>query len=347
MSDPAFDLLVPFLNKPQGNTLWLVDENIGLGELSRIRANPAITAISNRFDVVQLMLEQGINCRLNDFELGDDLVGFDQVLFRISKEKALVHHIINRSPACLRPGGEVLISGFKNEGIKTYIKKAEQYLGSIADKTRGEKTAQLARLALTEEAPGEPLEDKDYSSPRLLQGSQTAFFSKPGIFGWEKTDRGSQFLIEQLPGVLSRQARSPASIVDLGCGYGYLSIMASSIVAAPVAAVDNNIAAVIACEENFRYHKIKGQVVCDDCGSSLGGTYELLLCNPPFHQGFDVESDLTNRFLAASHRLLGRDGIALFVVNAFIPLERKAMALYDRVELVANNKSFKVLLLSR
>ena len=52
-------------------------------------------------------------------------------------------------------------------------------------------------------------------------------YSKPGIYGWQKIDRGSALLIEQLSDVLASMARAPKRLADLGCGYGYLSIMAA------------------------------------------------------------------------------------------------------------------------
>ena len=180
-----------------------------------------------------------------------------------------------------------------------------------------------------------------------MSAEELDFYSKPGLFGWQKVDQGSGFLIEQLPSVITRLHREPGSTLDLGCGYGYLGIMTARLLQAKISAVDNNIAAVAACRKNFQSLAIDGEVFCDDCGSSLIPGFDWILCNPPFHQGFDVESELTRKFIASSHRLLKPGGNALFVVNAFIGLERMAANLYDRVEVIANNKSFKVLMLSR
>ena len=48
----------------------------------------------------------------------------------------VVHHIINQAPKVLNPHGQLVICGYKNEGIKTYISKAESYLGTKASITR-------------------------------------------------------------------------------------------------------------------------------------------------------------------------------------------------------------------
>lgn len=345
MTDAAFELLVPVLNNAEGSLLWLVDENISAADIKRIRPRADLLVISNRFDLVQQLMAGGFNASLSDFELPLAGERFDQLVFRISKEKALVHHIINRSAQWLHEGGSLTISGFKNEGIKTYLNKAAGFLGELAHKARGDKASQLATIKFCG-AMGQPLEDKNYSSMRLSSINELSFYSKPGVFGWQKIDKGSAFLIEQLPQILAGFGKPVGSILDLGCGYGYLSLMANGLVDARIDAVDNNIAAVAACRENFRHFGINGQVVCDDCGNSLQPGFELVICNPPFHQGFDIDSDLTAKFLSSSRRLLQAGGSSLFVVNAFIPLERKAADFYDKVVTVANNKSFKVLLLS-
>jgi 16S rRNA (guanine1207-N2)-methyltransferase len=194
---------------------------------------------------------------------------------------------------------------------------------------------------------GATLDDKAYTDLRLIESDELSFYSKPGVFGWQKIDKGSEFLIEQLAMIDDGSGLQGQSVLDLGCGYGYLSLKAGALRGSRITAVDNNIAAVTACRKNLQHVGLDAEVVCDDCGSSLAGNFDLILCNPPFHQGFDMESELTSKFIGASYQLLKPGGKALFVVNAFIPLERKAVDFYDKVDVIANNKSFKVLLLSR
>lgn len=345
MSDAPFELLVPELNSGEGSVLWLVDENISTEEISRIKVRPEITAMTNRFDVFQQLQSAGFTANLVDYELAKGSEVFDAVVYRVAKEKSAVHHIINRSRQWLKPDARLLLSGFKKDGIKTYIKKAGQLLGDAGELKRGDRTAQMARIC-NYGSDEESLDDKNYPVLRLLENEVLDFYSKPGVFGWQKIDKGSAFLVEQLPSILDSLVSPAESVLDLGCGYGYLSLMAAKGLSAKFTAVDNNITAVTACRKNFQQFAIEGEVHCDDCGSSQAGGFDLVLCNPPFHQGFDVESDLTTRFIGSSHRLLKPGGRAVFVVNAFIPLERKAADFYGKVDVVAKNKSFKVLMLS-
>ena len=83
-------------------------------------------------------------------------------------------------------------------------------------------------------------------------------------------------------------------------------------------------------------------MVAADAGDLVQGSFDLLLCNPPFHQGFTVDGTLGNKFLNSANRLLATGGQALFVVNSFIPLEQGAKQYFRRVEVLANNGSFKL-----
>jgi 16S rRNA (guanine1207-N2)-methyltransferase len=56
-----------------------------------------------------------------------------------------------------------------------------------------------------------------------------------------------------------------------------------------------------------------------------------------------VDDQLANKFLSQTKRLLNRSGQALFVVNTFIPLEHKAKAYFEQVDVMANNGSFKLI----
>jgi 16S rRNA (guanine1207-N2)-methyltransferase len=345
MSDGAFELLLPQLQAGTDNLLWLVDENIAAAEACRVQPRQGLTVMCNRYDIAETLRQRGFAVELGDFDLGRFTAQyFDRICYRVSKEKALVHHLINCAGQWLKAGGQLSISGFKNDGIKTYADKAQAYLGELAEKQRGNKTAMLFSLAATDLA--QPLDDQAYSQPRLLELSGLSFYSKPGVFGWNKVDKGSAFLIEHLPALLNSDQCSPARVLDLGCGYGYLTMQAAKLLPARFTATDNNHAAVELCRQNLDLHGIEGEVVLDNCAANITGQFDLILCNPPFHQGFDVEGELTERFLNTARRLLAAQGQALFVVNAFIPLERKASGLFRQVKTLANNRSFKLVLLA-
>ncbi|MGL4564538.1 MAG: hypothetical protein ACRCVD_04525, partial [Halioglobus sp.] len=117
MRDPAIDQLVQYLQRSGGDEavnerlLWIADEN-ALHGLAAVAPAANITLISNRFDVAQRARELGFAARFSDFDftpLADNSIR--TAIYRISKEKPVVHHIINEAWRVLAPGGELVLSG--------------------------------------------------------------------------------------------------------------------------------------------------------------------------------------------------------------------------------------------
>ena len=347
--DKSLHLLIDALNLCGGQRLWFADEHVDPDALALVRADAGLSVATHRCDVAARCKTAGLAVTLSDFVVPNagasdaEAAAFDGIFLRVAKEKALVHHLINTALEALPPGGTLWLAGEKNEGIRTYLDKAAARAGTAPVLERnGSALLGAVRRGATL---GEPLPDQDYANMRRVAFSADfAAWSKPGIFGWQKIDAGSAFLIEHL-GAAFRQP--PRRVLDLGCGYGYLSLLAAQRwPEAEVVATDNNVAAVAACQRNFAERAINGTAVISDCADDgIEGRFGAVLCNPPFHQGFEVEGDLTLHFLRSARRRFARNGRALFVVNQFIPLERKAEPLFARVEVIARNPSFKLVLL--
>lgn len=350
MSDLALDWIVNILHTlPASNEqhiVWCTDEN-ALHGITGVHL-PGLQVITNRWDVAEQAKEKQLHVQFSDFDLSTykdcSLNGF---FYRVSKEKPLVHHLLNQAWRCLKPGGELYLSGFKNDGIKTYIEKIAKLMQ--CDKTT-EKNGQIYSARLIKNADFAPhlqLDSNDYETLRpIAQDSGLKLVSKPGLFGWNKIDEGSALLIAQLEQTLINRP-VPETCLDLGCGYGYLTIAAAKTVATKQwLLTDNNSAALNVAAENLKANDLHGKVIAADAGLGIQEKVDLLLCNPPFHQGFSIDGDLTDKFLFSASRLLSPKGLALFVVNQFIPLERKATPLFREVKTLVDSGSFKVISLA-
>jgi len=329
------------------SSLWCSDENVvGLiPDSTGWRCKPQL--ITNRVDVAKYAEQQGLSSHFNDFDFsvfGDN--SFNQVFYRVSKEKPVVHHIINEAFRVLQPDGKLFICGQKKEGIKTYIEKASLAFScsKSIQKNGAVYSAILEKKAASIE---QPLDDSEYSDLRPIETLKgITLHSKPGIFGWNKIDKGSEFLIQYLPDLLASLTPAPRTLLDLGCGYGYLGLMTADLALEKRLLTDNNAAALIAAAYNCEKNQVAAEIIAADCGDQINESFDLILCNPPFHQGFNLEGDLTNKFVSACKRLLAKNGTALFVVNQFIPLERKASKHFSKVKVLADNGSFKLITLA-
>lgn len=333
--DAALALLFPHIRAQSAQGLWVLDEHGGGAGMPL--PNSAVVVLSNRVDVSDAMRAAGWAAQFSDFDFAPWPAGsLDTIFFRLAKEKPVVHHVINAAAERLVPGGRLLLSGAKQQGIKTYAQQAAERLGGALEfKKMGHHYLAVVRRGAVV---GAALEDRDY--PRLrpaIEDGMLHYLTKPGLYGWDKVDAGSALLVAHLPDC------TPQRVCDLGCGYGYLSIQAwLNLHPQQVVASDNNAAALLACRANFAALGINGEVVAADCGAGIEGVFDLVLCNPPFHQGFGVERDLTERFVAAARRLTANGGQALFVTNSFLPIEKVARRHYARVTTLADDGRFRV-----
>jgi len=345
MNDPSLQELLLSLGTALSPTLWLVDENIPMDFIQSVASTVPydITAVTNRYDSYQQLHKSGIRSLLSDFDF-TDLGKYQTIVYRISKEKSLAHHCINQALRHLSIDGELVLIGKKTDGIKSIIKRAGDLAGvDVRAQKRG--TSYIGVVPYTKSL-NLPLFDNNYAALRLVENPVMDFYSKPGAFGWDKIDAGSQLLVESLAHLDAAKLRN-VSCLDLGCGWGYITLATRDYAFTRCCATDNNVAAIAATQKNCGQFKMDVDIILDDCASQIKQPFDLVLCNPPFHSGFGVSDSLIGRFLKQAHRLTTQDGLAVFVVNEFIPLEKTARQLFTRVERLAHRNGFKVFGLSQ
>lgn len=339
---PTTWLLQKIHQHSSAQSFWFSDENVlrQLPDAHNWSRKPEF--ITNRWDIAEHAKHVGFSTQFSDFDLtavADNSI--DHIFYRISKEKAVTHHLINQAQRILQPNGILWISGQKNEGIKTYIEKGSTLFGCEKNiqKDGMSYSSQLTKRINS----GALLNDENYPHLReCLHINNKNVLSKPGQFGWNKIDQGSEFLMSEASRLLALTPRTFEHCLDLGCGYGYLTISSQHLLINQRTLTDNNAAALATAKANCAQLNIIAKVIAADAGAQVSDHFDLILCNPPFHQGFSVDGDLTDKFLRNAARLLAENGVAYFVVNQFIALEKKALPYFKQINLIAQNKSFKV-----
>ncbi len=352
MTDNSFSLIAPVLRNTRVKTLWVADENV-TADVAAVAPHSNLLLVTNRFDLFQSANSAGLECGFSDYDFSNFAdASFDQVVYRVSKERPVVHHVINQAWRLLKDGGQLLLAGEKNDGIKGYVEKAGKLLG---DRQPARKSGNCYNAELRKHnnwQAEQQLDDKNYNTLRAvleLDGPEpVTVLSKPGVYGWNKEDQGSRLLMDTAAALYAKGGY-PGSVIDLGCGYGYLTLRTRHWPTLSRAATDNNAAAIQSAETNFRNAGLVVALTPDDCGQQISSRFELVLCNPPFHQGFDTSSELTRTFLRQSARLLDRsqaNAHALLVVNQFIALETLGLDYFRKAEVLDSDRQFKVVRLS-
>mgnify|MGYP006172553259 FL=1 len=323
------------------NALWLADENSQGIWPTLANFAPALKVASNRFDLARAAQACGIPTSFSDWQFDADS-RFDGIFLRVCKEKAVNQHLIRKAFLHLNQNGSLWIAGEKNEGIKSIWDYATNIFDSAV---RLKKHGSVYAGALTKASDRSVDEANIYHQIQIIcEWEGAPVFSKPGVYGWDKIDAGSALLLQHLRSESSLWSNAK-SILDLGCGYGFLTLASSWLRCERRVATDNNAGALECMKINARERKLAVETVAADKGDDVKGKFDLVLCNPPFHRGFDVDGDLTREFLFAARQKLAPTGIAIFVVNSFIALEKKLEGIFTSARTLADNRQFKVLAL--
>ncbi|WP_317928765.1 methyltransferase [Halioxenophilus sp. WMMB6] len=331
-------------NSQQGaaNQLWLVTENLSVTGHPITQISHA-TVISNRWDQYQLFNPDV--ALFSDFNIDAASYNkpFDFIYSAIPKERAQLNFLLNQCALHLAAGGKLYLTGEKQQGIKSVPKNSKLLFGGASIEKHGNDY--LVTLTKTDSCT-EPslLDDQSYTELRAIGHlQQLELYSKPGIFGWDKIDQGSALLAKHLATKVHQFDKHQCAVLDLGCGYGYLTLAAAELGFTELYATDNNAAALLAIAENATRNGLAIQAWPGDIGGPVTQTFPLILCNPPFHQGFEHSKALTNGFCQKMAEFLTDNGVALVVVNQFIALETIAKPFFKSIQLVNKEQGFKVL----
>lgn len=134
------------------------------------------------------------------------------------------------------------------------------------------------------------------------------FTSDNGVFSKNKIDYASLFLVKTF---LASKEKEYNSILDIGCGYGFIGITLSKILNKHTDMVDINKRAVHLCEMNIKKNKVDATVWESDIYDSVDNKYDLIITNPPIRVG----NETLYKFLKGGLERLNKDGELWFVIS--------------------------------
>jgi 16S rRNA (guanine1207-N2)-methyltransferase len=174
---------------------------------------------------------------------------------------------------------------------------------------------------------------------RVMDGK---WWSQPGLFSWDRVDEGSALLVKHLPRNLGGHA------ADLGCGWGFLS--AHLLRECPdILSIDLYDADADAFEPVRRNlgiipTRVKTRPLWRDVTAGIEtGRYDVIVTNPPFHDGKTTDPTIGLRFLAAAAAGLNLDGQLWLVANRQLPYENLLSEVFAEWQTVVEQDGYKVM----
>lgn len=159
----------------------------------------------------------------------------------------------------------------------------------------------------------------------------------PGVFSRDGLDAGSALLLSTL------QPHTRGKVLDMGCGTGVLATMlAKHSPRVRLWLTDVSAAALTASRATLAANQIEGEVFASNVWSDVTGRYDLILSNPPFHEGLNTSLDAAQMLIRGARNHLNSGGELRIVANAFLPYAQWLDEVFGQHEVLAKNGRFKV-----
>lgn len=238
-------------------------------------------------------------------------------------------------------GTRLVVIGAIDIGIKSAGKKIADYCDNVQKMDAARHcqawSGKLQDLPLVE------LDSLFTSWPLEINDKILSISSLPGVFSDGRLDTGSRLLMETLEKQRDDLPHK-AKVLDFGCGSGVLSTAIGNLLPnASITAVDNDAFALLAANKTFQKNSINAKTQPTATPTDLNGQYQLIISNPPFHQGTSQSTAITIAFIQRLSELLAPRGQAWVVANRFLNYEDICEQARLNVNREAENRAYKIL----
>ena len=252
-------------------------------------------------------------------------------LVLLTKHKEENFANIARGWALLADGGTLVCAGANDDGAASLEKHVAKAFG-LADSLQKFHCRTFCLIK------------GDKAPPPYWRGlaglqpvSDSSWRSTPGIFAWDKIDDGSALLAAHLPDDLL------GYVGDFGCGWGYLSreVLARATGIQHIDLIDAEHLALDAAKVNVTDPRASFHWL-DLPSEKAPHTYDVIICNPPFHTGRASTPALGQQVIEAASHALRPGGRFYMVANRGLPYEATLKANFASFETLIDNNKFRV-----
>jgi 16S rRNA (guanine1207-N2)-methyltransferase len=265
---------------------------------------------------------------------------FDTIVVRIPKTSALLEHQLRVVAAIAGPDASVVGTGMARHIRSSTVAAFENLVGP----TTTSRATRKARL-LHSKPSGESDSAVALEAHEFVTSNGVRVIELPGTFSAGHLDVGSALLLKVLND-LPVLGESP-TVVDLGCGNGILAAeIATRWHDAQFLLLDVSDLAVEAATRTWNVNDLGDRMtaqVADGLASTPAESVDIVISNPPFHQGHAQDHEMAERLLADMARVLRPGGVAYVVAQRHLNLHTRLRQWFTSVEVPSQHPSHVVL----
>lgn len=246
---------------------------------------------------------------------------FDLILVNSPAQTQEIKHIIAKSLRISKEGGTIAISAENKSGGK----RLESLIAEIGMnyETDSKFKSKIIIYKKQRKIPEELNAWFEYGHSLINQ--KTSMCSVPGLFSYDKIDKGSEFLTNVIQ---NQSLQIKGNIADFCCGYGYLSKVIKDINPEKIktlTCIDTDFRAVECCKINLSDMKqaefLWEDITSRDFISRNKNRFNLIVMNPPFHEQGYKSIELGVKCISSASQCLKKEGKLYMVSNRKLPYE--------------------------
>ena len=261
---------------------------------------------------------------------------YDLVLIRIPKNMSFFEDMLCHLGAHLSPVSKI-ICGYM---VKHQAKAAFELLNQTIGETRTSLARRKARLIFADfQRAGT---ESPYPKQVSLDSFEIPFTHHSNLFSREKLDIGTRFLLDHIP------KGNYQVVLDLGCANGVIGIAAKKLnPSAKIIFSDESNMAIQSAATNYGKYfsdpKARAEFLWTNCYEDQApGSVDLVICNPPFHQGSTRCDSIAWQMFTDSHRALVAGGTLRVIGNTHLQYQTTLKKLFGNSRIVATNQKFTI-----
>jgi 16S rRNA (guanine1207-N2)-methyltransferase len=260
----------------------------------------------------------------------------NMALIALPKNHVEAQYLIARALIALKDDGQLIIAADNKAGAGRIAKKLQNF-GLNSDANESKNKARVYWTTKTDiNQDAIDISVRAGQPKTILDG---VYQSHPGIYGWDKVDKGSAILAATFPEDLKGHG------ADFGCGYGYLSIEAikNCTKIKSLTLIDADHRALECAKLNVANTEVQTQFLWEDLTTPVPSikNMDFILMNPPFHEGKMADSAIGIAFIKSAYAALRRNGSLYMVANNQLPYEPILEELFFKTEKIHEGQGFK------